>query len=593
VEMPAATARNSARTGGAGETRLRARSLVRWSIVAAIVSVVLSTVGVSPAYGTKAPKPKKPGAPTAVQVIGVNTAISVTWGPPTSNGGSPITGYTVTAMPHNETCTTTGALRCTVTGLLNGHKYNVKVRAINAQGTGRPSTAEYATPSTTPACSYIGVDANLQRCDLAGADLAGADLSGALLTGADLSGANLSDANLTGANLSNADLADANLTGADLTGANVGSADLAGVQLAGALMSGLSSGGVTGTPASLPANWQLVSRYGYLIGPGAALASAYFTGNELTGADLAGALLQGANLTGCDLSGTDLSNANLFAIVSGGLTGSPASLPTGWTLDDGYLIGTSADLADARLAGADLTGVSLTNTDLDGADLTGATLTDVTSGGIVGTPAALPGSWVLDDGYLIGPGANLAAADLLGVQLMQMDLHGANLTNADLYESVLNGSNLAGSNLTGALLKAAYLEGVNLTGADVENADLVLADLSQANVSGTDFGGASLGSVSSGFITGTPSALPTGWSLVSGYLVGPSARLRGAAFAGADLAGADLLEADLTGADLTDANLAGANLTDAGLTAVTWSNTTCPDGTNSDADGDTCSNNLG
>ena len=56
---------------------------------------------------------------------------------------------------------------------------------------------------------------------------------------------------------------------------------------------------------------------------------------------------------------------------------------------------------------------------------------------------------------------------------------------------------------------------------------------------------------------------------------------------------ADLLEADLTGADLTDANLTGANLTDAGLTAVTWSNTICPDGTNSDADGDTCSNNLG
>lgn len=37
----------------------------------------------------------------------------------------------------------------------------------------------------------------------------------------------------------------------------------------------------------------------------------------------------------------------------------------------------------------------------------------------------------------------------------------------------------------------------------------------------------------------------------------------------------------------------GANLDGATLVGVTWNDTTCPDGTNSDNDGGTCVNNLG
>ena len=217
------------------------------AVIATVVSTVLLVAGGSPAYGAKAPKPKKPGAPTAVEVYGVNTAIGISWTAPASTGGAPITGYTATTMPHGKTCTTTGALSCTVTGLLNGHRYSVKVRATNAIGTGRPSTEVSVTPSTAPACPYLGPDANLQSCDLTGADLTGADLSGADLSGADLAGADLTDA--------------------DLTDADLGSADLSGTQLAGAQMSGVSSGAVAGTPAGLPVGWILVSRYGYLVGP--------------------------------------------------------------------------------------------------------------------------------------------------------------------------------------------------------------------------------------------------------------------------------------------------------------------------------------
>ena len=98
--------------------------------------------------------------------------------------------------------------------------------------------------------------------------------------------------------------------------------------------------------------------------------------------------------------------------------------------------------------------------------------------------------------------------------------------------------------------------------------------------------GADLSGLASGGMVGTPNGLPAQWELIEGYLIGPDADLTGA-----DLVGADLKDLNLTGADLTAADLAGANLWAADTTAAVWSDTTCPDGTNSDTDGDTCANN--
>ena len=44
---------------------------------------------------------------------------------------------------------------------------------------------------------------------------------------------------------------------------------------------------------------------------------------------------------------------------------------------------------------------------------------------------------------------------------------------------------------------------------------------------------------------------------------------------------------DMTGADLTDATIMNT-----AVWAIVWSNTTCPDGSNSDDVGGTCENNL-
>jgi DNA-binding beta-propeller fold protein YncE len=91
-----------------------------------------------------------------------------------------------------------------------------------------------------------------------------------------------------------------------------------------------------------------------------------------------------------------------------------------------------------------------------------------------------------------------------------------------------------------------------------------------------------------------------GCNLHGGNLAG--ANLSGANLSGANLSGANLTNANVTnatlsranlrGANLTGANLTGANLSGANLSGVIWSNTTCPDGTNSDADGGTCVGHL-
>tara|TARA_B100001123_G_C14991933_1_gene899939 strand:- start:4 stop:825 length:822 start_codon:yes stop_codon:yes gene_type:complete len=104
---------------------------------------------------------------------------------------------------------------------------------------------------------------------------------------------------------------------------------------------------------------------------------------------------------------------------------------------------------------------------------------------------------------------------------------------------------LSGLGLTGPLsLYAANLSYTNLNSVDLSNSFLVLANLSNS------------------------------------YLIY------------ANLSGSDLQSADLSNSYMGDANLFGADLTNAILVGIYWSNTICPDGTNSDDNGGTCENNL-
>jgi uncharacterized protein YjbI with pentapeptide repeats len=60
-----------------------------------------------------------------------------------------------------------------------------------------------------------------------------------------------------------------------------------------------------------------------------------------------------------------------------------------------------------------------------------------------------------------------------------------------------------------------------------------------------------------------------------------------------ELQSANFVGANLSGADLASAKLSGANPSGANLTGVQWSDTLCPDYTNSNVDGGTCANKLG
>jgi Fibronectin type III domain len=100
--------------------------------------------------------PDPPGTPTVT--AGTASSATVAWAAPAYNGGSPVTGYTVTASPGGQTCTTSGATSCTVTGLTNGTSYTFTVTAANSVGTGpsSPSSAAADWVAPTASASAIG-----------------------------------------------------------------------------------------------------------------------------------------------------------------------------------------------------------------------------------------------------------------------------------------------------------------------------------------------------------------------------------------------------------------------------------------------------
>jgi hypothetical protein len=104
---------------------------------------------VTPTQGATVPGPPIIGAPTQGAQGGALTAVAH-WTPPTSNGGSAITGYRVTALrmsssaPDATVLSTTqspviGASRRQRSFTLQAGNYRFEVVAINAIGTSAPS----------------------------------------------------------------------------------------------------------------------------------------------------------------------------------------------------------------------------------------------------------------------------------------------------------------------------------------------------------------------------------------------------------------------------------------------------------------------
>jgi hypothetical protein len=91
-----------------------------------------------------------PSAPTSLAATAGNGSATLTWRPPTSDGGSAIKGYNI--FRNGVFLASTGVtLTYTAGGLTNGTQYNFKVSAYNAVGGGAHSAYAYVTPTSSTA----------------------------------------------------------------------------------------------------------------------------------------------------------------------------------------------------------------------------------------------------------------------------------------------------------------------------------------------------------------------------------------------------------------------------------------------------------
>jgi len=96
--------------------------------------------------------PTVPGAPVIGQITPQDRALRVAFTPPASDGGAPITQYSVTCRAGTtEPITVSGtASPITVGGLINGREYACAVTARNSAGDSAASPVANATPFTLP-----------------------------------------------------------------------------------------------------------------------------------------------------------------------------------------------------------------------------------------------------------------------------------------------------------------------------------------------------------------------------------------------------------------------------------------------------------
>lgn len=115
----------------------------------------------------------KPSAPNGLQVIETKKDyISLSWRIPNTDGGSPITGYTIETKQTGSTRWTSenkGAVTDTaykLTGLREGRFYDIRVCAVNEAGAGPYAEirGDDATSRTTPGtfcCSFMILTGNV------------------------------------------------------------------------------------------------------------------------------------------------------------------------------------------------------------------------------------------------------------------------------------------------------------------------------------------------------------------------------------------------------------------------------------------------
>ena len=113
--------------------------------------VAANTAGLGTASApSNAVVPGIPTVPLNVTAIPGDTTAQVNWSAPATDGGSPITGYVVTAYADGvaQAPVTVGAVTTkSFSSLTNGTVYTFTVAAVNAIGTGPAATSNWVVPA--------------------------------------------------------------------------------------------------------------------------------------------------------------------------------------------------------------------------------------------------------------------------------------------------------------------------------------------------------------------------------------------------------------------------------------------------------------
>lgn len=249
--------------------------------------------------------------------------------------------------------------------------------------------------------------------------------------------------------------------------------------------------------------------------------------------------------------------------------GAVVSVPIATMTRQGSLTGTVTDAVGRPVVGATVATAGVADTVFGPAAATGADgrfhVDGLTPGPLdlvaadaatMADPTTGPWPTFVGDVPLVDETSRAAAPDVVVVPGSSVDVGTIHLTPRHCDPTVVH----AGADLRAVPLDAVPLAGCYLPFARLDAASLPGADLTGTNLAAAVLAGADL----------------TAAALVDAELLA------------ADLSGVVLDGADLTGADLSHARLVGAS-----LAGVTWSATTCPDGTDSDANGGTCLGHLG
>jgi subtilisin family serine protease len=113
--------------------------------------------------------PAAPTAPALGAVSPGNQAVTVAWTRPADPGTAPVSGYVVRAYLGDSLARSVtvpaSAFRTTVTGLVNGRAYTVRVTAVNAVGAGPDSARSAAVvPLTVPVAPRLGTSSAGRGC---------------------------------------------------------------------------------------------------------------------------------------------------------------------------------------------------------------------------------------------------------------------------------------------------------------------------------------------------------------------------------------------------------------------------------------------